>query len=193
MAELLGKREAISAEFERAKTDLQLIEERIAQIKEESGSKSSRLQSLVEFQEAYKWSNEGVKKVIETPESSDKFYGVVADHISVPREYEAAVEAVLGDKLQYVVVRNQEDGVRAIDYLKNYQLGRGSFMPVELRGHHAETYSTEHLQDAEPLLQKVKVKEDFKQIADCLLGDVLLTVTSAMSEVALADLKSRWL
>src|SRR5450759_4346594 len=177
LGQLIEKKEAISAEFERAKTDLQLIEERIAQIKEESGSKSSRLQSLAEFQEAYKWSNEGVKKVIETQESSDKFYGVVADHINVPREYEAAVEAVLGDKLQYVVVRNQEDGVRAIDYLKNYQLGRGSFMPVELRGNYDVTYSAEYLQDAEPLLQKVKFKEEFKQIADCLLGDVLLTPT----------------
>ena len=177
LGQLIEKKEAISAEFERAKTDLQLIEERIAQIKEESGSKSSRLQSLAEFQEAYKWSNEGVKKVIETQESSDKFYGVVADHINVPREYEVAVEAVLGDKLQYVVVRNQEDGVRAIDYLKNYQLGRGSFMPVELRGNYDVTYSAEYLQDAEPLLQKVKFKEDFKQIADCLLGDVLLTPT----------------
>jgi chromosome segregation protein len=177
LGQLIEKREAISAEFERAKTDLQLSEERIAQIKEESGSKSSRLQSLAEFQEAYKWSNEGVKKVIETQKSSDKFYGVVADHINVPREYEAAVEAVLGDKLQYVVVRNQEDGVRAIDYLKNYQLGRGSFMPVELRGNYDVTYSAEYLQDAEPLLQKVKFKEEFKQIADCLLGDVLLTPT----------------
>jgi chromosome segregation protein len=177
LGKLLENKEAISAEFERAKTDLQLIEERIAQIKEESGSKSSRLQSLAEFQEAYKWSNEGVKKVIETQETSDKFYGVVADHINVPREYEAAVEAVLGDKLQYVVVKNQEDGVRAIDYLKNYQLGRGSFVPVELRGNYDVTYSAEYLQDAEPLLQKVKFKEDFKQIADCLLGDVLLTPT----------------
>ncbi len=75
-----------------------------------------------------------MKKVIETQESPDTFYGVVADHINVPREYESAVEAVLGDKLQYVVVKNQEEGVRAIDYLKSYQLGRGSFVPVELRG-----------------------------------------------------------
>ncbi len=177
LGELLEKKNAITAEFELAKTDLQLSDERIAQIKEESGSKSSRLQSLVEFQEVYKWSNEGIKKVIETKENADKFYGVVADHINVPREYEAAVEAVLGDKLQYVVVKNQEEGVRAIDYLKNYQLGRGSFVPVELRGNYAKTYGAEHLQDAEPLLQKVKVKEDFKQIADCLLGDVLLTPT----------------
>ena len=108
-----------------------------------------------EFQEAYKWSNDGIKEIIEKQESRDKFYGVVADHINVPREYEAAVEAVLGDKLQYVVVKSQEDGVHAIDYLKSDQLGRGSFVPVELRNTSAETYSAEHLQEAEPLLRKV--------------------------------------
>ncbi|MGD0279261.1 MAG: chromosome segregation protein SMC [Smithella sp.] len=171
------KREVASSELERSKSDLQLSEEDIAKIKEENSVKSSRLISLKEFQEAYKWCNEGVKKIIENKEHSDKFYGVVADHISVPREYEAAVEAVLGEKLQYVVVKSQEDGVRAIDYLKNYQLGRGSFVSVDLRNHDAKTYGDEHLQEAQPLLQKVKVHEDFKQIADCLLGDVLLIPT----------------
>lgn len=174
---LTEQRETTADELERAKSDLQAVEERITQIKEEAGGKSSRLQSLTEFQAAFKWSNEGVKKVIEKQESLDTFYGVVADHINVPREYESAVEAVLGDKLQYVVVKNQEEGVRAIDYLKNYQLGRGSFVPVELRGNYAETYSAEHLLDAEPLLHKVVVQDEFKQIADCLLGDVLLTPT----------------
>lgn len=177
MSRLADQKEAAADELNRAKSDLQLVEERLMQIKEESGGKSSRLQSLIEFEAAFKWSSDGVKKVIETQNSADKFYGVVADHIDVPREYESAVEAVLGDKLQYVVVKSQEEGVRAIDYLKSYQLGRGSFVPVELRGHYAETYSADHLQEAEPLLRKVVVKDEFRQIADCLLGDVLLTPT----------------
>jgi chromosome segregation protein len=175
MLRLTDQKDNIADELTQAKSDLQLIEERIVQIKEEIGGKASRLQSLIEFEASYKWSNDGVKKVIEEYNSSDKFYGVVADHIDVPREYESAVEAVLGEKLQYVVVKNQEEGVRAIDYLKSYQLGRGSFVPVELRGHRDETYTAEHLREAEPLLRKVSVKEEFKQIADCLLGDVLLT------------------
>jgi len=179
LTRLADQKETAIDELETAKSDLQMVEERITQIKEEAGGKSSRLQSLEEFQAAFKWSSDGVKKVIETQESPDTFYGVVADHINVPREYESAVEAVLGDKLQYVVVKNQEEGVRAIDYLKSYQLGRGSFVPVELRGNYAETYSAEHLQEAEPLLRKVVVQEEFKQIADCLLGDVLLTPSIA--------------
>ncbi|NLN38379.1 MAG: chromosome segregation protein SMC [Smithella sp.] len=177
VAGLVLQRQTVADELAGAKADLQVVEERIVQIKEETGAKSSRMHSLIEFQAAFKWSSDGVKKVIEKQEQTDAFYGVVADHISVPREYESAVEAVLGEKLQYVVVKNQEEGVRAIDYLKNYQLGRGSFVPVELRGHYAETYSAEHLLEAEPLLRKVAVKEEFKHIADCLLGDVLLTPT----------------
>ena len=86
---------------------------------------------------------------------------------------------MLGDKLQYVVVKSQEDGVKAIDYLKSYRLGRGSFVPVELRNSSAGTNGTEHLQEAESLLRKVNFKEDFQQIADCLLGDVLITPTIA--------------
>jgi chromosome segregation protein len=176
-AQLGEKKESVTSEWERAKADLQLVEEQIAQLKEEFGSKSSRLSSLKEFQEAYKWGNEGIKTIIEKQETRDAFYGVVADHINVPREYEAAVEAVLGDKLQYVVVKSQEAGMQAIDYLKSYQLGRGSFVPVELRSNSGKTYNGEYLQGAESLLQKVKVHADFQQIADCLLGDVLLTPT----------------
>lgn len=175
--QLEEKRETISGEIEKSKSDLQLSEEKIAQIKEEIGSKFSRLNSLKEFQESYKWGNEGIKAIIENKESRDKFYGVVADHINVPREYEAAVEAVLGEKLQYVIVKSQEDGVWAIDYLKNYHLGRGSFVPIEARSHNEELISAKHPQEAEPLLQKIKVKEDFKKIADCLLGDALLIPT----------------
>ena len=168
--------EALS-ELERAKSDLQFNEEDVAKIKEDTHVKSSRLISLKEFQEASKWSNEGIKTIIENKDYHDKFYGVIADHISVPREYEAAVEAVLGEKLQYVVVESQADGLRAIDYLKSYQLGRGSFVSVDLRNHGVKTYSEEHLNEAQPLLDKVNVRDDFQPIVDCLLGDVLLIPT----------------
>ena len=174
---LRDRKESTAGELERAKVDLQLAEERTSEIKEESGSKTSRLQSLQEFQETYKWSSEGIKEIIEKQESRDKFYGVVADHLNVPREYEVAVEAVLGDKLQYVVVKSQEDGLQAINYLKSSQLGRGSFVPVELRNTTAQTYSAEYLQEAVPLLREVNFNEDFQQIAACLLGDVLITPT----------------
>ncbi len=171
--QLEEKRQSASSSLAQAKENLQLCEDDILQIKEEFGIKTSRLNSLKEFQESFKWGNEGVRTVIEAQESRGKFYGVVADHITVPPEYETAVEAVLGEKLHYVIVKNQKDGVWAIDYLKNYQLGRGSFIPQEARNDNGKT-SAPIPQEAEPLLQKVSFQDDFRQIADCLLGNVFL-------------------
>ncbi|MEK7243488.1 MAG: hypothetical protein AAB112_04860, partial [Thermodesulfobacteriota bacterium] len=99
---------------------------------------------------------------------------LVADHIRVPREYETAVEAVLGEKLQYIVVKDQKDGIRAIDYLKSSALGRGSFVPLDVRPHVSGISSVEHLREAIPLVEQIEVRDDFRAIVTELLGDVLL-------------------
>jgi chromosome segregation protein len=181
LAELGRRREEIGDELERTRGDLAENEERIAELREESSRKASRLTSLKEFDEGYAWCNEGVKSLMTGGKdtgrqelSRELFLGLVADHIRVPREYETAVEAVLGEKLQYVVVKSQTDGVRAIDYLKNASLGRGSFVPLEVRPHASGGTAFEHLREAVPLLEKITVQEDYRPIVTELLGDVLV-------------------
>ena len=170
-------------EQQRARQSLQEIDEEIAAVKEDLGRKSARLNSLKEFQERYEGCQDGVKSLMAADKedvmeglSRDIFCGLVADHMDVPRQYETAVEAVLGEKLQYIIVKKQEDGLKAIDYLKSYSLGRGSFVPLEVRqyesGHDVTDY--DHLKGAVRLIDQVRVPEDFKGIADYLLGDVLL-------------------
>jgi chromosome segregation protein len=134
-----------------------------------------------EFEESYAWCNEGIKSLMTGGKGSNRqelsrelFLGLVADHIKVPREYETAVEAVLGEKLQYVVVKDQTDGVQAIDYLKRSALGRGSFVPLEVRSHAAGLSDFEHLREAVPLIERIVVQEDYLPIVRELLGDVLL-------------------
>lgn len=166
-----------------ARQSLQDIDEEITAVKEDIGRKSSRLNSLKEFQESYEGCQDGVKSLM-APEpeaaegglSRDIFCGLVADQMEVPRQYETAVEAVLGEKLQYIIVKRQEDGLKAIDYLKNYSLGRGSFVPMEVRQHESgdDIADYDHLAGAVRLIDQVRVSEDFRGIADYLLGDVLL-------------------
>jgi len=181
IAELEAKREETADELERARGELAESDERIAALREESSRKSSRLASLKEFDESYAWCNEGVKSLMTGGKGTDRqdlsrdlFLGLVADHIRVPREYETAVEAVLGEKLQYVVVKNQTDGIRAIDYLKSSSLGRGSFVPLEVRPHTSAGSDFEHLKEAVPLIERIAVQEDYQPIVNELLGDVLL-------------------
>ena len=59
-------------------------------------------------------------------------YGLVAEVIDAPEPYEKALTAVLGDRLQYMIVKGQEEGVEAIEYLKREASGRGSFIPLHL-------------------------------------------------------------
>ena len=186
LADLGQRREEIVDELESARGELAEAEEKIAKLREENSRKTARLASLTEFEESYAGCNEGVKSLMTGGNGSGRpglsrelFMGLVADHIRVPREYETAVEAVLGEKLQYVVVKNQTDGARAIDYLKSGSLGRGSFVPLDVRSHvssasGASLAEYEHLREAVPLIERITVREDCRAIVNELLGDVLL-------------------
>ncbi|MFB3926452.1 MAG: chromosome segregation protein SMC [Syntrophales bacterium] len=179
LSSLEEKEKVLLAELEHARAESAGIDARISGYKEDLGRKTSRLFSLKEFQEGYEWCNEGARSILRAGKAEElscaEIFGVVADHIDVPREYETAVEAVLGEKLQYMVVQKAEDGIQAIDYLKKHASGRGSFVPLEVRNNSAGLASLEeNLNGAVKLIDVIKVREDFKSIADYLLGDVLL-------------------
>ena len=101
---------------------------------------------------------------------------MVADHIDVPREYEVAVEAALGEKLQYIIVKSQKDGIKAIDYLKNSLSGRSSFIPLEMRSKKTNSELPEYLKKSVRLIDHVQTVEDsYRDVIEYLLRDVLLT------------------
>ena len=174
--------------IQRSRTELEEADERVLRLKEELGKKTSRLASLREFQNRYEWCDAGTRSIIragaEAGLSLDSVHGLVADHIEVPREYEVAVEAALGERLQYVVVKSQEEGIRAIDYLKTRTAGRSSFVPLRVRASALDVESNETLRGTTRLLDVVRVKEEFRNIAEYLLGDTLL-VSDLQSGIAL--------
>ena len=56
--------------------------------------------------------------------------GIMAEAIEPAPGYENAVEAVLGESLQYILVADQSAGGAAIDYLQTSGGGRCGFIPV---------------------------------------------------------------
>lgn len=165
-------------EIGRYSEELSGIDGAISVLKEDLGRKSSRLASLREFHNGYEWCSDGIRSVLRAREkgnlSTEAFFGLVADHIDVPEQYEVAVEAVLGEKLQYIIVRNQEEGIQAIDYLKTAAAGRGSFVPLKVKGNSEDLNGKDYLRDTIRLIDVVHVKDDFRNIADYLLGDIVL-------------------
>ena len=57
--------------------------------------------------------------------------GTVADLLEVPSGLERAIEAVLGERLQWVVVERFEHARAAVTYLRDHALGAATFLPLE--------------------------------------------------------------
>ena len=60
----------------------------------------------------------------------NKIVGVVANLISVPARYQTAVEMALGSAVQNVVTENELDAKYIVNYLKQNDLGRATFLPI---------------------------------------------------------------
>ncbi|HEY2987212.1 MAG TPA: chromosome segregation protein SMC [Candidatus Binatia bacterium] len=138
---------------------------------------SSRLASLETLQKNYEGYQEGVRSIMlkrQRESAFDGVYGLVAEVIEAPQAYEKALTAVLGDRLQYVIVRSHEEGLEAIDYLKRESSGRGSFIPRELSRREHKALPIGEPEVMAPMMEVVSVKDEFKQIAEYLLANVVM-------------------
>ena len=74
----------------------------------------------------------GTRSVLERKAQLPGLIGPVADLISVPEEFELAMETALGGGLQNIVTRDEAVAQRAIDLLRQKNLGRATFLPLSL-------------------------------------------------------------
>jgi chromosome segregation protein len=149
----------------------------IVALKEQLQEQRSRLSSLEELQKNYEGYQEGVRAIMlkkEQAASPNGVCGLVAEVIEAPETYEKALTAVLGDRLQYVIVKGQEEGVEAVEYLKRQASGRGSFIPVQLSRKQSKPLPLGEAETIGPLLDLVSVKEGYRDVAEYLLNDVVL-------------------
>ncbi|MBQ2947640.1 MAG: chromosome segregation protein SMC [Clostridia bacterium] len=102
-------------------------------ISDTSGQKqaaASRLRVLREMERDYTGYQQAVKQVLQHARGHQGVHGVVASLMTVPRELERAVEAVLGGALQNVVTSDEYVARDMIAYLRANKLGRATFLPL---------------------------------------------------------------
>jgi chromosome segregation protein len=133
----------------------------------------SRLQSLEQIQDNYEGFQRGVRAILRERAGAEGVLGVVADVIDIPEPYERAVAAVLGDRLQYVIVRGADEAADAVRQLRREESGRGSFIPLEPRRNGAHS-ATSLNGSSRALLEVIGVQQSFRPVVEALLGDVAL-------------------
>ncbi|MBT8369549.1 MAG: chromosome segregation protein SMC, partial [Deltaproteobacteria bacterium] len=158
----------------------------------ERNTAKSKYNTLKKMEDNFEWYRDGVRAIMRAPndkdgeqsseqptisrELADNVLELMADIIETEPEYETAIEAVLGESLQYIIVKDQQTGVQAIDYLQHHSAGRSGFIPISSVKPIAVDAS-KPLSSAGLLLNHINVKSGYEKIAQVILGDVILTKT----------------
>ncbi len=152
-----------------------VLESELKLVEAELNIYQSRLSSLRSMTENFEGYKVGVRTIMKAndlqPRREGRIKGLVADIIQVDSKYEQAVEAVLADKLQYIIVESQRDGKEAVDYLKLKAKGRGSFVPIA----DLDKENGRNNHSRFPLLADlVSVSDLYKPLISTLLGNAIL-------------------
>jgi chromosome segregation protein len=91
---------------------------------------AARLKSLEEFEAARTAYGDGARLLLAESSGAIEQAGSVADYLDVAPGYERAVEACLGDALQYVLVPSHAEASRALQFVRGRGAGRCGFVVV---------------------------------------------------------------
>jgi len=180
---LEAERGAQEEVLERTRSEFIENEAKLITLREELGDKRARLTSLLEVLRNYEGYGRGVRSLMTRAGQGDVpgdrgVFGLVADVVAAPPEYENAVEAVLGDRLQYVIVESHAQGVEAIDFLKSAAEGRASLIPLARLRQEDKTPSLDPAKDhpgfVAPCLEVVRFDATYEKLAHFLLGDAVI-------------------
>src|SRR5512134_3055424 len=161
--------------------NLEAVVESARRAEGELQSAESRRETLCRVYERRDWASSGVRAVLQHFRGGDAreageigIYGVMGDLIETDAAYEKAVEAILGERMQSVVVRDQAEGLEAIQYLKASREGRGAFVPVALRTREEEVARVGEEGIIAPLTEVVQAPPECRELVRGLLGGTLL-------------------
>ena len=141
--------------------------------------KQSRYNFLVETEKEKEGYVKSVKSLLldceKLKELGKGMHGVLANIISVPSEYETAIEMCLGMSLQNIVTDTEEDAKRLIEHLRKNNLGRASFLPItSVKGKKLENIKGKKIGVVGIASDLVSFDKKYEQIILNLLGRTVI-------------------
>jgi chromosome segregation protein len=132
VAALTSERDRLTTELATFARQLAEAETRLGELRVALAGRASSLESLRGLDRAREGYGSGVRAIFE--ENGPRIPGVVgtvADLLDVPPDLERAVAAVLGERLEWVVVESFAQAREAVAYLKSCDAGEATFVPLE--------------------------------------------------------------
>ncbi len=165
-------RHALEA-HEAAAQHLRVVAERLREVRELRETRRARLGSLREVVERREDLGEATRHLLaQAPEAhrSQGLRGLLRDVLEVERDAERAVEAVLADRAEALVVQDTGGALAALDSLRRAGRGRGVFVALPP----LEVQALGFVPLGRPLLDRVKARHGYEGLARSLFGQVNL-------------------
>jgi chromosome segregation protein len=127
------------------------------------------------------WQRQKLETLPEGQRSDAQSFHPVAEVVEVPPQYELAMEAALGPRLQMLLSDNSESAISAVSYLKENKTGRSSFVAggMQLQTVEATEPEINKEQILAVLKDVVKVPERFGDVVSRLLDRVAVVESLA--------------
>ncbi|WP_028545120.1 chromosome segregation protein SMC [Paenibacillus taiwanensis] len=190
-------------ESEQLKQDEQLLEEgqqAVRKWQQKYDSIVSRRDTMQELQDDLDGFMLGVREVLKAarrPNGLAGVHGAVAELIRVPEQLETAMETALGAALQHVVMENESVSRQAISFLKQRQLGRATFLPLDVIRARSMHDSDRRVVDGMEgfvgiAADLVQTQSAYTQVVGSLLGNVVIANTLEDANRIAAKLNYRY-
>lgn len=183
--------------LERARESLRLkLAEKKQVLQEKAGALANleyQKKTQEDLQESYEGYSYSVKNIMEFSRNKpEDVLGPMADLLEVPREFETAIESILGGTAQHIVVRREEVARDLIETLKKNRWGRATFLPLtQVQGNFPPDNLLKQIHHMPGYLglahELVKFPEEVRDAAEYALGR---TVVAQNLELALKMAKT---
>ena len=181
--ELATRRTDEESQLSRTREEFAENEIQVICLREELADKRSRLNSLQEIARNYEGYDRGVRAVMlkagEDPKAMGVF-GVVSDVVTAPPQFEKAIEAALGERLQHIIVETPEKGFELVEHLRELSEGRSTFVPV-IGGLSLAAVEGDGAPGTRAIDAVTVTEEVLRPVVQLLLQDVMLVSDLAMA------------
>ncbi len=140
----------------------------------------SRYETLSGIVERYDGYNKSIQSIMALKSKNPGIIGVVADIISVDKQYETAIEIALGGAMQNIVTEDNQVAQKMIGYLKQNHYGRATFLPLSNMRRRNIAFSSAILEDEGVIgvaAGLVRTEDRFRNLVAQLLGRTIVVDT----------------
>ena len=154
------------------------IKQNAERLARQMAEKSDRARVLEDLEKNMEGFSGAVKAVLKQSQSKalPGIHGTLSQLITVENENSTAIEIALGAAMQNVVVSTESDAKRAINYLKQNNVGRATFLPISaIKPRYMEEKNLDdNFGFVDVASNLVDCDEQYRDIVENLLGRVMV-------------------